>query len=291
MTSQQENKGTATEPLLPRGPMATTGSALGDRSSPIAVAAWVQSAEDEELWGEGLGYAGAPLDSKAALQGFLKAKRDQREEGLRIDVGVPGTGRLVRKVVAGHVSMNPLSSYRAYQFEADNGRLEELDAVTGWAISCMLCLSLFVFFATVVVNVWFISIGSENLNNPNSYCRQLASWFFVFGIVQLASLFTRIGHAWYHGRNLSSEAMLRHRDLDSLSIAAATNFFTLIWSVYAILLLSFGPDKAGDCADELWYPLYFIYVILVPAIFFAMFCSICFLAMAETSRVVSYYDN
>ena len=41
---------------------------------------WVKSEEDETLWGAGLAYDAAPLSSKAALIGFIAAKKEQKEQ-------------------------------------------------------------------------------------------------------------------------------------------------------------------------------------------------------------------
>eukprot|EP00808_Paulinella_micropora_P019891 g64202.t1 len=80
--------------------------------------AWVVTDEDERLWGEGLAYPSAPISSKAALQGFLEAKR-------RVAAGVPMDGgetnpSVLRHAGSGLVSTNPVAAGYAYEDVRNN---------------------------------------------------------------------------------------------------------------------------------------------------------------------------
>eukprot|EP00808_Paulinella_micropora_P010086 g19207.t1 len=249
---------------------------------------WVSTEEDEVLWGKGLAYENAPIQSKVALESFLRAKGAQEQ---RINVGpqqawnaaaidqaqhamgkppVRATPAELAREGSRALGSNPVHAINIYH--ANMSEEEKREKLKG-VLPMILCISVILFGCIVGMNIWFIVMGSDELQHQNPQCQDIAQWFFIFGVVTLSVLVIRMLHACFQGPNQAKQD-------DCAGLQCLQIMFDFGWFVYGCTLVADGPTVAVGCEDTLYWPMYYIFVALIPAVFGLLCCVSCCMACA-----------
>eukprot|EP00808_Paulinella_micropora_P031618 g7983.t1 len=194
-----------------------------------------------------------------------------------------------RSYVAVHL---PSSVTSGEQDDSEQTRPREADMSTAAAgtilqqqrLSCLrldvqcvhVAVTAFLAVVLLATNIYFIILSKPYLNEEVQVCQHLALWYFILGVVILVTLSLRLAFALVqHSRgHLDSSYFVGPECSSSYStavafMAALINLFVLTWIVFGIVLLGRGEVECETCL-QLYWPMYYLFVIFFPAMFLTM---------------------
>eukprot|EP00457_Paulinella_chromatophora_P016189 gb/GEZN01016943.1/.p1 GENE.gb/GEZN01016943.1/~~gb/GEZN01016943.1/.p1 ORF type:complete len:212 (-),score=23.68 gb/GEZN01016943.1/:143-778(-) len=146
---------------------------------------------------------------------------------------------------------------------------------------CFLMLLSFTLVAGLaVLQAYFVFLGMDELKNREKYCKQLAFWYYISGVGTLCCLgLIQISGLLCRGKEDSQETS---------TMAYLLYIFQFGWSIHGIKLLSLGNGAASTCV-QLYWPLWYLFVVALPAIVGASCCIGCSI-LAVSPKIEAYEE-